>query len=145
MSRKWRTYTTDEKIIALRVLEANRGNISVTSEQTGIPRGTLRSWRRQFGIKTETPVDLHQLRARLIAESLELASHIHQSIHEAPLNHRAAALNQMIDKIFKLTELLEEEKADELQKANTPVLRIEYVDEYGQVHATPPEAEGDLS
>jgi transposase-like protein len=145
MSRRWRAYTIDEKITALRVLEANRGNLSVTSQQTGIPRGTLRGWRRQFGIKTEMPVDLEQLRQRLIAEALELASHIHQAIHEAPLNHRAAALNQMLDKIFKLTELLEEEKADELQEANTPVLRIEYVDEYGQVHATPPEAAGDLS
>jgi transposase-like protein len=136
-----RHYTAEEKLRALDSLSANLDDILATSIETGIPEATLRRWRRQYMPDYESALQMRKLRQTLIKEALDLASHIKQVIEEAPLNQRATALNHMVDKILKITELLEV-KTDEQETAQ-PALRIEFVDEQGEVHDTPYWAERD--
>jgi hypothetical protein len=137
-----RRYTTDDKASALRQLAANNDNAALTSEQTGIPESTLRHWSNRRVPINETQ-QLRLLRLRLIAEAMNLAGNIKNVIGEAPLNQRSTALNQMIDKILKITEILEE---GEGVKEKTEVVVIEYGDdeyEY-QIQGDVSEAESDF-
>ncbi|MFN8374670.1 MAG: transposase [Anaerolineae bacterium] len=136
-----RHYTAEEKIHALERLAANMGDILAASIELGIPEATLRRWRRQYAPGQENTLQLRRLRQRLLNESLDLASHIEQVIEEAPLNQRAAALNQMVDKVLKITEAIEE--PDHEQETTQPTLRIEFMDEEGGVHDSPYWAERD--
>jgi transposase-like protein len=136
-----RHYTAEEKLRALDSLSANLDDILATSIETGIPEATLRRWRRQYMPDYESALQMRKLRQTLIKEALDLASHIKQVIEEAPLNQRATALNHMVDKILKITQLLEV-KTDE-PETTQPALRIEFVDEQGELHDTPYWAERD--
>lgn len=127
-----RRYTADEKLAALRRLDINGGQIVRTSKETGIPEKTLRAWRQKFGVVSE----MRTLREELLGKSLDLISHMNQAIQEAPIHQRAAALNHMIDKILKLTEVLEEQTDDETPKIQT--IQIEYVDAEGKTYEAPP-------
>jgi hypothetical protein len=135
-----RRYTLDQKLEAIRRLAANAGNAAMTHEQTGIPETTLRQWGRKHKALSDAE-QLFQLRQSLIAEALVIASHLKQVVTEAPLNQRATALNQMIDKILKITEVLEEDESNEKERVET--LQIEFVDETGKISSTPPWAEED--
>jgi transposase-like protein len=134
-----RIYTSDERRRALRILAAN--STEQTHRETGIPKSTLRQWRRAHLERSDAD-NLRELRQRLIAEALEMAVGLKKISQKAPLNQRATALNQMVDKILRISEVLEEEE-DEVQETKKPAIRIEYVDEHGQVHSTPPGAEFD--
>lgn len=127
-----RMYTTEEKRHALRRLAANNGSAMLAHKETGIPESTLYNWWQER--KAMSDADrLRELRQQLIAESLEMATGL--SV-KAPLNQRSTALNQMIDKILKITTVLEEDKTDDAQ-TQEPILRVEFIDENGQAHDTP--------
>lgn len=52
------TYTEEDKTRVFVVLAANDGNVKRTSRETGVPVGTIRSWRTQF---ESNPPDTSQL------------------------------------------------------------------------------------
>ncbi|NWF69599.1 MAG: MerR family transcriptional regulator [Chloroflexi bacterium] len=138
MSRK---YSLDEKLAALRILDRHSGDLNVASRETGIPKRTLRAWRDRFGLNPAPVSQMLRLRQELIEQSRYLAASLGQGADATPLEKRATALNQMLDKILKLTEILQDE--DHETDEALPVLRIEYLDEQGQVHSSPPGAEDD--
>ena len=45
LTAKQRTYTDDDRVQALAALDLNGGNVTRTSEQTGVSRLTIRAWR----------------------------------------------------------------------------------------------------
>ena len=65
----------------------------------------------------------------MIEDAIRLSESIEEVIDEAPLNQRATALNQMIDKIIKLSK--------ELPQTGEQVIRIEFIDPDGTTHETP--------
>ena len=118
-------YSADEKARALQRLQDNNGDIRRTSAETGISPRTLRRW--SAADTPEAPEaenaledSLHELREQLIKDAVALAVSLLDVIEDAPLNQRATALNQLIDKILKL--------ADDLPDTEVPVIRIEYED-----------------
>ncbi len=133
-----RQYTAAEKAAALARLAANNGSAARASAETGIPESTLRGWARQPPPPAPAPPAadaLAQLRAALIDNAVTLALSLDDAIAAAPLGQRAAALNQLIDKILKL--------ADRLPASGEQVIRIEYGDADGTTHAAPPWARDD--
>lgn len=133
-----RQYTEAEKAAALERLAVNGGSIPRTSADTGIPRSTLRDWARQPGAYVPVPAGaeaLAQLHEALIRDAVTLALSLEEAIDDAPLGQRAAALNQLIDKILKLT--------DRLPASGEQVIRIEYGDPDGTTHEAPPWARDD--
>lgn len=46
-------YSDKEKASTLAVLDANGGNVSLTSKQTGIPRKTLEGWAKDRGVNED--------------------------------------------------------------------------------------------
>jgi hypothetical protein len=133
-----RQYTEAEKAAALARLAANGGSAARASHETGIPASTLRGWARQQPQPTPSPADtdaLAQLRQALIHNAVTLALSLDDAIADAPLGQRAAALNQLIDKILKL--------ADRLPANGEQVIRIEYGDSDGTTHEAPPWARDD--
>lgn len=133
-----RQYTEAEKAAALERLAAS-GSFTRVSRETGIPASTLRGWARRASSATAPgPTDaeaLAQLQQALIRDAVVLALSLDEVIDAAPLGQRAAALNQLIDKILKL--------ADRLPAGSEQVIRIEYSDPDGTTHQTPPWARDD--
>jgi transposase-like protein len=152
-------YSDEEKQAALDCLAAHDGHFGETSAATGIPAATLRRWARQ---EQAQALDLSQVKHTLTAfqnrwrsekvndpqeqaqldlllllteDALLLADSIAEVIENAPLNQRASALSQVIDKILKLAELQPEN--------DTQIIRVEYVYPNGTVHAAPYGAEAD--
>ena len=149
-------YSDEERQAALDCLAANEGDFQRTSADTGISVGTLRKWARRAR-EDSSGGDLTQVRAQLAAyqqhlrdnplpedmleaagrrlmlsmidDALRLSESIEEVIDDAPLNQRASALNQLIDKIIKLSK--------ELPQTGEQVIRIEYVWPDGTAHETP--------
>ena len=46
MSKKQKTYTAEFKVEAIKLIEANQGNVSETARQLGISMQTLSNWNR---------------------------------------------------------------------------------------------------
>lgn len=44
-----KNYTVEEKMEALKILEAIGGNLTATARLTGINRDTIRRWSKQYG------------------------------------------------------------------------------------------------
>ncbi|TCB69860.1 transposase, partial [Acinetobacter terrestris] len=44
MSKKQKTYTAEFKVEAIKLIEANQGNVSETARQLGISMQTLSNW-----------------------------------------------------------------------------------------------------
>lgn len=133
-----RQYTEAEKAAALARLAAHGGSAARASAETGIPPSTLRGWARQAARPApdrDSAAALAQLREALIHNAVTLALSLDDAIADAPLGQRAAALNQLIDKILKL--------ADRLPASGEQVIRIEYGDPDGTTHAAPPWARDD--
>ena len=135
-----RQYTAAEKAAALERLAASGGSFVRVSRETGIPASTLRGWARQAGVLDAPPLPadadaLAQLQQALIRDAVALALSLDEAIDDAPLGQRAAALNQLIDKILKL--------ADRLPAGGEQVIRIEYGDPDGTTHQAPPWARDD--
>ncbi len=136
-----RHYTEAEKAAALERLAASGGSFVRASRETGIPASTLRGWARKAGgVCAPLPAGadaLAQLQQALIRDAVALALSLDEAIDDAPLGQRAAALNQLIDKILKL--------ADRLPAGSEQVIRIEYGDPDGTTHQAPPWARDDPS
>jgi hypothetical protein len=135
-------YTDDERAQALERLDANRGDFHLTSAETGISVGTLRQWKRRSHKNAEQIVEeslkyLKYLQEQLIDNAVKLAESLEAATVDAPLNHRAAALGQLIDRIIKLAERIPQAVQRE------QVIRIEYRDPDGSIHSTPYWARGD--
>ena len=154
-----RRYSPEEKQWAADCLRANQGDVNKTSAETGIPVRTLITWRSTISIPAPPPppplqqgvsakstdpkpeiIDqvLVDLRQRLIDNINALVDSLEAAIDEAPLNQRASALGQLIDRLMKLSEKLPQ--PDKPQQK----IRIEFVDEKGIVHETLPESEEDF-
>ena len=132
-------YTDDERAQALERLEANRGDFHLTSAELGISVRALRQWKRLYQKTTEQVVEdsLKYLQEQLIDNAVKLAESLEAATVDAPLNHRAAALGQLIDRIIKLAERIPQAVQRE------QVIRIEYRDPDGSIHSTPYWARGD--
>lgn len=115
-------YSAEEKARALQRLHDHNGDIRRTSAETGISPRTLRRWTAADTPEVPDTLEdsLHELRQQLIKDAVALAVSLLDVIEDAPLNQRATALNQLIDKILKL--------ADDLPDTEVPVIRIEYED-----------------
>lgn len=149
-------YSQEVKAAALDRLDEQAGNFRQASRLSGIPVDTLRRWAKQreqqrteaalvaLGENVEILRErtngqtqhaddgkdpLLQVKEQMLSSALILAESLGKGIDETPLNHRANALNQLIDKIIKMAELLPE--------ANEQVIRIEYLDPDGSIHSTP--------
>ena len=149
-------YSQDVKAAALNTLDEQAGNFSQASRLTGIPVDSLRRWAKQREQQrtedallalgenveilrertngqamdtSEEKDSLLAVKAQMLSSALILAESLRKGIDETPLNHRANALNQLIDKIIKMAELLPED--------NEQVIRIEYLDADGSIHSTP--------
>ena len=149
-------YSDEERQAALDCLAANEGDFQRTSTDTGVSVRTLRKWARQAR-EDSSGGDLTQVRAQLAAyqqhlrdnplpedmleaagrrlmlsmidDALRLSESIEEVIDDAPLNQRASALNQLIDKIIKLSK--------ELPQTGEQVIRVEFIDPDGTAHETP--------
>ena len=121
-----RRYTPQEKQQVLQRLVANGCDIRLTNAQTGIPERTLSDWRSKYfppsqqrqyiqgGLTLAESRQIPQLPAndlqalreikRQLMDKINRLSHaIDQSIDEAPLIQRAAALSQFIDRVVKIS------------------------------------------
>ena len=138
-----RRYTSDERETALAQLEANDGNISLTSLQTGVSAQTLRNWaQRKQAERTGRLYDkLCQLQEQLATNAQALAEAIDDALDGAPLNQLASALGIVTDRYIKLDELLAQTKVDDEEEQ---VIRIEYQYPDGSIHHAPPWANDDL-
>ena len=117
-----RHYSQDDKDRALELLIANRGDVAITSVQTGIAERTLYRWQKASGILPSPlpplpPIEgytsnnsmsadrvtaLRDIQQEMLAEAKTLVHSLNEAIADAPLNQRVAALAQLIDRIMKL-------------------------------------------
>lgn len=130
-----RRYTNEERHNAMKILDANDGDILATSEQTGIPVRTLRDWsvrhreeRAQRLLET-----IRRLHEQLAENAMNLAAAIDNAVDGAPLNQLSTALGTVIDRYLKVDEHL----AQITQQNGEQVFRIEYVYPDGTVHNSP--------
>ena len=140
-------YTPDQHAAAMVVLERNRGDIRATAHQTGIPDRTLRAWRGSILPYLPPPPPLSRqntaelpafendldtlafIRQNILAELSRLSASLqHDSGFSTPYQ-RALVLSQLMDKLLKLDVHLKPYVPQEPQK-----IRIEFVDEQGNVH-----------
>jgi hypothetical protein len=146
-------YSEEERQAALARLAANNGNVQQTSAQTGISARSLRRWAQQAPAQVEQPAPVSRRAQRptstdgvsqqvydhllltLLADAIRLAESLEPVIDEAPLNQRATALNQLIDKILKLLEAL--------PPAEERAVQVEYVWPDHTIHDAPPWTAGD--
>ncbi len=147
-------YDPNHKAAAMVVLERNRGDIQTTAHQTGIPDRTLRTWRGSIlPYLPPPPPDARQQPAELPAfeSDLDALAFIRQNILgelsrlSASLQYdsgfftpyqRALVLSQLMDKLLKPDVHLEPYTPREQQK-----IRIEFVDEQGNVHDKMPDSD----
>jgi hypothetical protein len=80
---------------------------------------------------------LRQLQRQLLSLALELVDGLEESIPDAPLNQRIAALKTLLDSVLKLEERMPQPEIQE------KVYRIEYKYPDGTIHPTPPWAKDD--
>ena len=105
---KKRQYTDNDKAAALAALDANKGNLSKTAKQLGIPRQTIQEWAAGRNHNRSVP-DLRQVKKRDLAEKLEeaadalldniLARARSETSVAVPLKDFATAMGIAIDKM----------------------------------------------
>ncbi len=147
-------YSQEEKDVALSIFDEQAGVFKQASVKSGIPVESLRRWVKQRQIQqTENAmaaldhnleilreranrqddgteeIPLVMVRQQMLSSALTLAISLRAGLEETPWNHRANALNQLVDKILKMAELLPENSGQ--------VIRIEYLDPDGSIHSTP--------
>lgn len=155
-------YSDEQRQAALDCLAANEGDFRRTSQMVGVPAGTLRKWAQRARRQPSRKDELAQVRAQLAAyrqqmqqspppedmverggrwlmlnmieDAIRLSESMESVIDEAPLNQRASALNQLVDKIIKLSK--------ELPRTGEQVVRVEFIDPDGTAHQTPYWARG---
>jgi transposase-like protein len=120
-------YSDQRRAEALAALDANGGNLSKTSRDTGIPRQTLQEWRD--GRVPEGVPELRQEKKAALADRLEELAHtivdaLPGKVADAGLQQAATSLAIAIDKMQLLRgeataihgnrDLTEDERADRL-------------------------------
>ncbi len=150
-------YTLEQRQTILQLLDANRGDITLTSLQSGISERTLYDWRRKRGLSQQQqqfqPQDLLQslsslqqqqtetdeyelLRESMMHTALSIADTLKNNIDSRSLNARVRALTTLLDRIVELDSHAPVESGPR-------TLQIEYVDAVGRVYAAPPWARGE--
>ncbi len=140
-------FTPEYHSTILQILDNNRGNIIRTSLQTGVSERTLYSWQRKRALSQQQPQNLQQslslpppqnsedefalLRQRLMRNILAIADSLELNIESGSLTARVKAIRTLLDSLMDLESQFETE-------SSTPIFRIEYVDEHGRVHNSPP-------
>jgi hypothetical protein len=150
-------YTDEQQQAALDCLASNDGDFAQTSARTNIPERTLRKWAQGQQASLSRAAALAALRDQLAAyaesirqhsqpddvvghagtvlmlsmidDAIRISGSMWETIDAAPLNQRASALNQLIDKILRLSK--------ELPHTGEQVIRIEFIDPDGTAHETP--------
>jgi transposase-like protein len=94
-------YSDEQRATALAALQANGGNLSRTSRDTGIPFSTIKRWRdepdpRLADLGDRKKVDLSE---KLEEIAYKLADAVEGKIPEANLQHVATSLGIAIDKL----------------------------------------------
>lgn len=138
-------YSQKEQRAAVARLLAEPGlSVRQLAAEMGVSASTLRRWRQSYAPtptpdESDAPLSSSQmialLRERLIKSAVTLASSLDEVVDKAPLNQRATALSQLIDKIIKL--------AEQLPVEHEQVIRIEYLHPDGSIRQRPPWAEDD--
>lgn len=143
------TYTDEQRIDALALLYHNRYNIALTSRQTGIPERTLREWRRlqrhdhceppmmniikaaEQAVRFENPGDaLNHVYSVFLQELAQAADKLPQLLYgQSPLQ-QLQTMMKIIDRLELLKMLISDTPVEQ-------IVRIEYVDPDGSVHANP--------
>ena len=105
-------YTEQQRADTLIALEANNGNISLTSEQTGIPRPTIYAWlsdnltlKSDHAIATAEliPATREAFKTRLTSLRDKVLGHLEVNFEDLSARESVVALGILIDKV----ELLE--------------------------------------
>ena len=149
-------YSDEQRQAALDCLAASGGDFQQASAATGISPGTLRRWARQepsASYDQELTALVDQLAAykqhlleqpmpdnplerggtvlmlSMLENAILLSESIQPVITDAPLNQRATALSQIIDKAIRLSK--------ELPQTGEQVIRVEFIDPDGTAHPTP--------
>lgn len=98
---KKRRYSDEERAAALAALKANRGNLTLTARQVGVPLTTLRQW--STGDRHPEATQMSIEKSRDMAQALQdlawkLIDALPDKIEGATLNQTATALGISIDK-----------------------------------------------
>lgn len=128
-------------------IAADPNGISSIAHELGIARSLVYKWRQQYAV---SPPQDHALDVSAIAQD----QHLRQSLREtaavlvaairasaegAPLNQLSASLGLVVDRMLILEALNHRDP----ESAGQGVIRIEYLDPDGSLHASPPWARGD--
>jgi transposase-like protein len=146
-------FTSHHKIAVLALLDANGGSVSLTASQCGISERTLYAWKKERAQLQSHAHELQQspsllqqpeemqeedeislLRDYVMQSALRIAAGLSRELDSPILFHKVNALNGLLDRLTKL-----EKQFPTANPANMPVLRIEYVDEYGRTYDSPPD------
>lgn len=106
MTARRKTYSADAKAAALVLLAVNRGNVSRTARESGIPRATLTDWASGRGAG-ERVTELASVKGEDLAARLEAAAHrcldlMPGALAEASLRDLAITLGVAIDRMVSL-------------------------------------------
>jgi hypothetical protein len=132
-----RTYPKEVRARAVQRLLACEDENRI-SQEMDIPVETLRAWRQELEQMAARGDTLPYLRERLIDNVMQLADSLDKAIDDAPLNQRAGALAQLVDRLIKLAEKL---GSNEGQTGKVWTIEHRYPD--GSRHAVPPWAGAD--
>lgn len=100
------SYSDEQKGNALLALKANAGNVRKTADQTGIPRGTLRSWASGKGVTAKAEKHAEKSAAKLADSIEEVARAILAKIltstasPEADIQKLATSFAILVDKML---------------------------------------------
>ena len=146
------SYSSDERAVALRVLQRLEGNLSAASRETGISPRTLKRWadgksiagkKDGGGNEPGNNDDLYgqtkSLQASLLDTSLQLVQAMGERINDAPLNQLASALGMAVDRFLKLDEYIQQNALAQGEQK----LYVEYLYPDGSIHGSPPWARDD--
>jgi hypothetical protein len=128
-------HTPEVKARAIQRLLAGETENTVSREMD-IPPDTLRAW-KQAALANAADT-LSFLRERLVDNVIQLANSLDKAIDDAPLNQRAGALAQLVDRLIKLADKL---GSGEKQSERVWKVKYEYPD--GTLHDVPPWAGAD--
>lgn len=109
MGRTHRTYSDDEKAVALTYLEVNKGDVARTSKQTGIPTDTLYVWSKGKHVHPDV-LNLQEQRKEALDARMELMAYtileaLPDKLEGANFRDAAVGLGIVVDKMQVLRGL----------------------------------------
>jgi hypothetical protein len=131
MAKYQRKYSDEKKKTALAMLKANAGNLSLTSNELGIPISTLAQWRDGGGVNEDIFSGLQNRQeeiARIIDNTIKrVLNMLDYKAEDADVRELAAAFGTLVDKrqllvgqptaiVSQQKQLSEEELFGQLQK-----------------------------